>query len=315
MAVSVTQSEPLTTPRWLHFWAMFTVCATFAGLLAGSLVTTLRVGMADPVWPTVPWYLLVFNWQEPRPGFIIEHSHRAAMYVVGLSTILLAVGLWRCEPRRWLRWLGMAALGGVIVQGLLGGLRVLLDRRFGTDLALLHGCLAQLVAATLVSIACVTAPAWSRPRLKQEDTKSAARLRNAALASAVLIYGQVVFGAVLRHTYSPFGQRGHLLLAFAIVAAVVWLLKETREHMWQERGLVVAATLLAVLVGVQLLMGVEAWMLRFEASTPARQMWTRTTHVMLGYMIFATAVVTALQTFRPRVAEPRLALHPLEGAA
>lgn len=318
MATALTKCELPPTPRWLHLWAVFTLCATFVGLFLGSLVTTMRVGMADPVWPTAPWYLLVFDWIEPKPGFIIEHSHRAAMYLVGLCAIVLAFGLWRREPRLWVRWLGAVALGGVILQGLLGGLRVLLDRYLGTDLAFAHGCLAQLVAALLVSIACVTSPGWSSHVSGNTDSKKIVQLRIVSLTLAVLIYGQIVFGAVLRHTYSLLGSRGHLLTAFAVVAGVVWLLRETWEHHSQERGLTIPAIVLSVLVVVQLVMGVEAWLLRLMAVSPANQVWIKTAHVALGYLVFATSVVAALQAFRPalnRGVERHLPLRPLEGAA
>src|SRR6516164_7430859 len=109
---------------WLHRWAVFTASSTFILLLLGAIVTTFRVGMADPIWPTYPWHLLLVSWEEPRPGFLVEHSHRLAGYIVGCCVIVLAVGLWRNDPRRWVRQLGLLALLGVIVQGLLGGFRV-----------------------------------------------------------------------------------------------------------------------------------------------------------------------------------------------
>src|SRR5438876_11499738 len=113
-----THHSPLTTHSWpwLHGWAVLTACATFILLLLGAIVTTFRVGMADPIWPTYPWHLLLINWQEPSPGFIVEHTHRLAGYIVGASTIALAVGSWVSRPRRALGWLGIVALLGVIVQ-------------------------------------------------------------------------------------------------------------------------------------------------------------------------------------------------------
>src|SRR5947209_2375922 len=214
-----------TTSRWLHRWAVLTVCATFVLLLLGAVVTTFRVGMADPVWPTYPWHLLLISWDEPSPGFLIEHSHRLAGYVVGCCVIVLAAGLWRAAPRRWLRWLGTAALLGVIAQGLLGGFRVKLNALVGTDLATVHGCFAQVVFALLVSLAVFTGPAWfaAAPAAKAAP----ASLRRWSLYVVVLLYLQIILGAVLRHTHAGVAQRGHLLLAFLVVAAVVWLVNST----------------------------------------------------------------------------------------
>src|SRR6266702_4627737 len=106
-----THHSPLATqpPRWLHRWAVLTACATFILLLLGAVVTTFRVGMADPIWPTYPWHLLLVSWEEPRPGFLIEHTHRLAGYMVGCCVIALVAGLIVVEPRRWVRWLGFAA--------------------------------------------------------------------------------------------------------------------------------------------------------------------------------------------------------------
>src|SRR5713226_1325162 len=135
-----THHSPLTTqpPRWLHRWAVLTVCATFILLLLGAVVTTFRVGMADPIWPTYPWHLLLVSWEEPKPGFLIEHTHRLAGYIVGCCVIGLAVGLWRFDCRPTVRRLGVIALLAVIFQGVLGGLRVKEDEWLGTELAIVH---------------------------------------------------------------------------------------------------------------------------------------------------------------------------------
>src|SRR5262249_7711862 len=150
----------MTVPKWLRRWAVFTVCATFVLLALGAVVTTFGVGMADPIWPTYPWHLMLVSWQEPRPGFLIEHTHRLAGYLVGCCVIVLAIGLWRKDPRPWMRKLGFIALAAVIVQGLLGGFRVYLDKEMGVDLKLIHGCLAQLVFALLVAVALFASESW-----------------------------------------------------------------------------------------------------------------------------------------------------------
>jgi heme a synthase len=298
------------TPRWLHAWAVFTVCATFVLLLLGSIVTTRKVGMADPVWPTVPWYLFVFDWQEPRPGFIIEHSHRAAGYLVGCCAIVLAAGLWWREPRRWLCWLGTAVLAGVIVQGFLGGARVLLDQWLGTDLAFAHGCFAQFVFALMVSVACFTSRGWSKGRLNTTPI-NVARLRRLTIFIVGLVYLQIVFGALLRHTYSQLGPRGHLLVAFAVVAAVAWLAKEVWERHSGDGALSVSMAILAVLVALQVMLGVEAWLMRIFAAEPSRQILIRTAHVLMGSLILAAAVVTTIQAHRSTMVPVAKVLEPV----
>lgn len=276
-----------STPRWLHLWAVGTVCATFVLLLLGSLVTTKGVGMADPIWPTYPWHLWLVGWTEPRPGFIIEHSHRLAGYIVGVCTIVLAVGLWKFDTRKWVGWLGFAALAGVIFQGLLGGFRVVLDRLVGTDLALIHGCFAQIVFALLVSVAIVTSRGWQSTR-----ELSNTGLRRATLAAACLVYLQIIFGAVVRHTYSMTGLRLHLLGAFLAAVAIVWVVREA----WQSRDWLARwiALVLGGVTALQVALGVEAFMGRMLARSPAHQLGVRTAHVLTGFLVFASCVALAL---------------------
>lgn len=341
-----TDREPLSLSRWLlHCWAQLTVVATFVLLLLGSVVTTFRVGMADPVWPTYPWHMLLISWEEPSPGFIIEHSHRLAGYVVGCCVIVLALGLCLLDPRRWARWLGVLALVGVIVQGLLGGFRVILHEILGSSLALFHGCFAQVVFALLVSLSLVTSPRWlaaasrlsgaepdvriSRIRLSEQrhsNAQKAGRLQRWALGTVVLIFVQIILGAMLRHTGSGLGQRGHLLLAFAVAIAVAWLWKLVLQG--PDKTLLVPVAVLAAAVAVQVVLGVEAWVQRFAGELPAEyqqltvgQAALRTAHVLLGYVVLAASVTVAWRSHRQlaqcRQLAPRVEEHltgKLEGA-
>ena len=104
---------------WLHRWALLTAVAVFPLLLSGGTVTSMRVGMADPGWPSPPWYLLVVSWAETAAvngiGFLVEHGHRQIGWIVGVLTIVLAVWTWFAESRRWVRLLGIAALVTLIV--------------------------------------------------------------------------------------------------------------------------------------------------------------------------------------------------------
>src|SRR3954468_15791820 len=91
-------ADPLQTfgsyPRWLYRGAIATLALLFALLALGAVVTSFRVGMADPVWPTRPWHLLLISWDEPQPGFLIEHTHRLAGFVVGGAVSILTLLLW-----------------------------------------------------------------------------------------------------------------------------------------------------------------------------------------------------------------------------
>src|SRR5437764_13359554 len=102
----MTNSVPIlcSFPRWLHRWAILTLALLFALLALGAFVTSFKVGMADPVWPTRPWHLALIDWQEEGRGFLIEHTHRLAGFVFGAVASILALALWLTEPRPQLRW-------------------------------------------------------------------------------------------------------------------------------------------------------------------------------------------------------------------
>ena len=81
--------------------------------------------------------------------------------VVGLLTVVLTVWLWRAEPRRWVRWLGASALAAVVVQGVLGGITVLL--KLPVAVAVAHAGLAEIFFCVTASIALVTSVSIVRP--------------------------------------------------------------------------------------------------------------------------------------------------------
>jgi hypothetical protein len=72
-----------SVPRWLRLWAGGTLLLLFVLLTLGAIVTSFRVGMADPIWPTRPWHLFTINWSEPQSGFLVEHTHRLTGFLVG----------------------------------------------------------------------------------------------------------------------------------------------------------------------------------------------------------------------------------------
>jgi cytochrome c oxidase assembly protein subunit 15 len=296
-----TLAEIRFAPRWLHAWSVLTAGATVALLALGAVVTTFQVGMADPVWPTVPWHLALIDWSEPNPGFVIEHSHRLAGYVVGCCVIVLTVGLLLSARRSWLKWLGVAALAGVIVQGLLGGFRVVLHAWLGTNLAVIHGCFAQVVFSLLVSLAVLTSARF----VAEPSAVAAPRLRLWSLVLTALVFFQLVWGALLRHTNGALAQRMHLVTAFAVVAAAVWFAHVALANPPARRALSRTLILLGILLTLQILLGVESWLGKFAGVLPPElrkptvgQAATRVAHVLVGSFILATALVQTVLLYR-----------------
>jgi heme A synthase len=306
--MSLYSHQPV--PRWLHAWAVLTAVVAAGAVTMGALVTTFRVGMADPVWPTAPWYLFFISWQEPSPGFLIEHTHRLAAYGAGLCVIVLAVGLWLAGSHR----LAMVALACIVAQGLLGGVRVLLNAQAGPEYAAVHGIFGQVVFSLLVCLAVLTA----RRRVAEFPNAEYARsCRRTSLILAGVVFLQLLWGAAVRHLYNPSAVRLHILTAFAVVAAVVWLMRTAWEESSGRRLLGRPLILIAVLLVLQVSMGIEALLGLYGSALPpdlqpitVGRAMVRTGHVVVGACILAASVVAALQARRAAAhAEPAESLY------
>jgi heme a synthase len=124
------------------------------------MVTSKGVGLAVPDWPTTFGYnMFLFPVSKWVGGIFFEHTHRLIASTVGFLTIILAVWIWRADGRRWMRNLGFAALGAVILQGVLGGLRVTLLK---DEIGIFHALLAQAFLGMLVVITLATSKSWTR---------------------------------------------------------------------------------------------------------------------------------------------------------
>src|SRR5216110_164348 len=120
----------------LHRLALLTAVATFPLIFMGGLVTSHQAGMSVPDWPNSYGYnMFMFPPSKWIGGIFYEHTHRLMATVVGMLSMILATAAWKLERRKWVRWLAYSVLGAVIVQGIVGGLRVVLVK---LDYAIVH---------------------------------------------------------------------------------------------------------------------------------------------------------------------------------
>lgn len=283
-----------TTPnRSLHKYAIFTALSTFFLLIAGALVTSNDAGLSIPDWP------LAFGSLTPPMvgGIRYEYIHRVVATFVGLLTIGLATWLWRAEKRVWLRWLGLAALGGVVAQGILGGMTVRMYQPPAVSAA--HATLAQLFFSTVIAIAVFTSAWWQNELVEMED-RGAPRVRCLAIWTTVAVFLQLILGAAFRH--NGFGIIPHLIGA-AIVTILIFLTAGAlKRHFSHSRPLRKCARLLRILIGVQLLLGAGAWWSRVYSAQfpqPIAVMVTLTVvHTVTGALVLAAILVTTLVLYR-----------------
>jgi cytochrome c oxidase assembly protein subunit 15 len=271
--------------RLAHRLAVLTAAVTCVLIVFGGLVTNTGAALAVPDWPTTFGHnMFLFPWSRMVGGVFYEHSHRLLGALVGLLTVGLAVVLWRRGGR--LRTLGVIALVGVIAQGVVGGLRVVLL----TDvLAMVHGPLAQAFFALVVAIALVTSPAMARPAPAVDGAT-----RGLTLAAALLVYLQIVFGALLTHA-----GRIDLHLVGAVAVFVLVPMVTARLRRTGDAVATPASRVLLGLLGIQLALGVGSYLARFSAVwIPGGQLTMLVlpvAHRLAGGLILAAAVVLAVR--------------------
>ena len=305
-----------------HAVSVVLVGVTAVLLCFGALVTTYDAAMAVPDWPgTYGHNMFLFPISEWLGGpwdLFLEHGHRLLGATVGLLSLILAGACFRWETRGIVRGLATAAVVLVVLQGVLGGMRVLMDDR---TIAKVHACTGPLFFGVAIALATLTGRR-SRGVLR---SKWLSRMSFGLVAAA---YAQLVAGAQLRHidaaVVDPFTFRwlvvAHLvgaglvaLLAVA-VAAFAWAtaFMPTPTETPSTKSPLVWSTGIFLLVTCQIVLGAAAWLANWgvpdgwigrifsawiTSPVEARSLWNATVvtgHVVLGMMIFGMAVVLAI---------------------
>jgi cytochrome c oxidase assembly protein subunit 15 len=277
----------------LHKYAVFTACSTFLLLIAGALVTSNDAGLSIPDWP-----LAYGSLTPPMVGGIrYEFTHRVIATCIGLLTIILAAWLWRVEKRPWMRWLGLAALGGVIAQGILGGMTVLTFQLPAVSAA--HATLAQLFFSTVVALAVFSGPWWAQASSGVED-RGTPQVRSLVVWTLLAVFLQLILGAAFRH--KAFGIIPHLIGAVIVTILIFVTAGALKRRFSDVKPLRNCARALHILIGVQLLLGGGAYWSRLYAARfpqPIAVMVTLTVvHTVTGGLVLAATLVTALVSYR-----------------
>lgn len=293
---------------WRRRYSLLTVLTTAALISWGGFVTSIEAGMAFPDWPTSLGSYNLINpvdrWWAVTP-YLAEHGHRLIAAFVGFLTIGLAGWTWWSDPRAWMRKLGFAALGLVIVQGVLGGLRVVW---ISVDLAMVHACAAQLFFATLVAMWFFTTDTWRNRRGLFTASPEASRFRTVATAATALIYVQIVLGAFLRQHgrgIDEWAATMHVTGAFLATGLVLAVFVLAQKHFDDNAVIRRASWVLLGTVGVQFALGLSAFIVMlYEAPQGIRstlQVLLTVGHLVGGSVLLGASVVTTLLARRPAV--------------
>ena len=228
-----------------------------------------------------------------------------------LVTLTLAIALWTLlvERRRWLRWFAIGAFCTVIVQAILGGLTVLLFQPPAVSTA--HAALAQTFFCIAVIIAVFTGRRWveEHPRVELDTRRPS--LFILTLLSILVLYVQLILGGMFRHHgMSWWPHVGHSAVVAIVLAWTAVRALSLYSHIQAVRR---PAILMLSLLITQLCLGFAAFVTRItwgkEAAQPELPMVVSTvTHVAVGALLLATAVILAIQVWRhvPVAFEERL---------
>ncbi len=292
-------------PRnWKCIFAGVSAFSTFILLVVGGIVTSKDAGLAVVDWPnTFGYNMFLFPLSKMSGGIYYEHAHRLFGALVGLTILVLAVYLQLVETRRYVKVLSVSALVLVIVQGVLGGLRVTGTFTLSSSpemmlpnpyLAVIHGVLGQLLFALLVALTIFTSGSLDSASILHTRNPPADITVNWVLVSLLAL--QLLIGAGLRHV--GIWLVPHIIVAIILVAvafyagARVFFRLGVAVPMVKRAGLV-----LVILASVQAVLGIGSYIVTWTPfSEPLHQMQVAltTAHQAVSALLIASAVALLL---------------------
>ncbi|MFO0999155.1 MAG: hypothetical protein U0936_02370 [Planctomycetaceae bacterium] len=267
----------------------------------GALVTTLKAGMAFADWPSSDGHnMLLYPWFRDfatNPDKFTEHGHRLAGMLIGFISIALAAAAWRLSTG-WVRAFGYSILAAVILQGLLGGARVLFDRQ---HLAMVHSVTGASFFCLCVVFRLLCSVRWSE-WLHQRDERLTPVGAALVVLAPVAVLGQYGLGGLLRHLHMMLNEHliGAVVATLVCVSASFCLLR-SQNSLLRKSGVAISAALL-----VQLLLGAGSYLTRFglpmigyvATAGSLAQAVICSLHTVGGMFLFSSAVVSAVSVLK-----------------
>lgn len=271
--------EPRASPETmhnqiLHHIAVLLVVCTLVLVIAGAFVADRNASAVGSWTYTV---------------------HRIIAATVGILTLALNVLVWKLETRSRIRILGLIALGMVVFEGMLGSVAVGLS--LPKAFHVLHDCLAQLFFCATAAIALFTSKSWlSEPRRVRDGGWPS--LRSLSVFTCILVFGQVVLGASVRHDTIP--AIPHIVGAMVVIGVVIILSVFVLTQFSSHEILRKSALALMLITFVQVFIGIAAFLNRAAMTqTPDLPgMLSEMAHAATGSLTFGAAVILSIQVFR-----------------
>ena len=295
MSSSTEQVDPI-----VHRLAVATCCVALLPIAIGTLVTTLRAGMAFADWPTSDGHsMLLYPWLNDVGNIdrFTEHGHRLAGMVIGITSIALVAVAYLRERQAWVRMYTILILVAVITQGLLGGARVLMD---ASQLAMVHSISGAVFFVMCAVFAVITGRKWRGRPVGRHRLSTTANV--AVLMLPLLILMQYWLGGMFRHLGRMMFEHlaGAVLVAFVGLVCSVLLIRCGSSPL-RRSGLFILGALL-----IQLGLGAGAWVMKLNVpglgwvaatGSPASVVF-RSMHTVGGILLLTSSVLAAVHVVR-----------------
>jgi len=303
--MSSSHISPNTRPDlWVHRLAILLAGLTFLMILVGGTVTTYEAGDSDPEWSLQFWEWFR-PWSQMPGGQLYEITHRQIGTVIGFVTIVFLIVLFRQDRRWWVRYLGLLIFTGIVLQGVLGGLRVLvvsdpamqakflsvtgIGDAFTARIvsAMVHAGLAQFIFGLIIVVALVTSRSWFT-MTDSSEFEELVRIRRMALLTTTIVFVEMLLGAYVRHASRAVFDHvgGALLVSLLAVHLAIRVLRSSPP-----KELRTPAVALILLVQVQVFLGISSLI-----ASPIVTL-APTFHVIGGSAIFASAVILTVRAY------------------
>src|SRR5882757_4931412 len=203
--------------------------------------------------------------------------------------IPIAIWTWLVERRAWMKRLALAALGTVILQGILGGITVL---KFLPPLvSTAHAMVGQTFFCIAVTIALFSGQRW----IEEHPPVAFDILRPSLIAltqvSVLALYVQLFLGGMFRHHGMSWWP--HVVNACAVAVILTWTAVRALSQYSEIREVRRPAILMLSLMVAQLCLGFAAFITRVmwgrDAAQPETAMIISTVaHTVTGALLLAT---------------------------
>lgn len=277
------------SPAAFTRFAYFALAALFLIVVSGATVRLTGSGLGCENWPRCGETFL------PEKDFhaFVEFGNRVVGVIVGLVSLAAAVAAWRVERLpRWIVWAATALPLTILLQGVLGGITVLLELH---PLTVMAHFLLSLVALAIAVVVVLGAAGLAGAR-SEEVRASPAWLAAALVPSALVL---VVTGALVTaagphsggediRRFGDLREALHVHIGATAVFGVTFLALAAALLLARERlrgELALAGGVLALLV-TQMIVGEVQW--RTELPWGVVLL-----HVALGTAVWAGVVALA----------------------